>query len=51
MIGYDAEYPGYGWRGNKGYGSAEHFAAIDALGPSELHRKTWLHDRSAVPVE
>jgi ribonuclease HII len=47
MIAYDADYPGYGWTGNKGYGSAEHFAAIDALGPSALHRMTWLH---ATPV-
>jgi ribonuclease HII len=48
MIGYDGEYPGYGWSGNKGYGSAEHFAAIDALGPSALHRMTWLHERGPV---
>jgi ribonuclease HII len=43
MIEADAVYPGYGWSGNKGYGSADHYAAIDQLGPSELHRKTWLH--------
>jgi ribonuclease HII len=48
MIAYDADYPGYGWTGNKGYGSAEHFAAIDSLGPSALHRMTWLHDRTVV---
>ena len=48
MIGYDSDYPGYGWSGNKGYGSAEHFAAIDSLGPSALHRMTWLHDRSVL---
>lgn len=48
MIGYDAVHPGYGWSGNKGYGSADHFAAIDALGPSALHRLTWLHDRTPV---
>jgi ribonuclease HII len=48
MIGYDGEYPGYGWSGNKGYGSADHFAAIETLGPSALHRLTWLHDRSSL---
>jgi ribonuclease HII len=47
MIDYDLEYPGYGWAGNKGYGSAEHMAAIETLGPSALHRLTWLHDRTA----
>jgi ribonuclease HII len=45
MIGYDADFPGYGWTGNKGYGSSEHYAAIDRQGPSALHRKTWLHAR------
>ena len=42
MIDADAELPGYGWSGNKGYGSAGHFAAIEKLGPSRLHRLTWL---------
>jgi len=46
MIEADGHYPGYGWSGNKGYGSADHYAAIDALGPSALHRKTWLHART-----
>ena len=46
MIEADATFPGYGWSGNKGYGSASHFAALDALGPSELHRQTWLHERA-----
>lgn len=43
----DTVFPGYGWAGNKGYGSTEHFAAIDALGPSDVHRHTWLHPRTA----
>jgi len=47
MIEADARLPGYGWTGNKGYGSAEHYAAIDSLGPSDLHRHTWLHQRPA----
>lgn len=43
MIAADAELPGYGWSGNKGYGSAGHYEAIDRLGPSRLHRLSWLH--------
>lgn len=43
MISYDGEYPGYGWTGNKGYGSAAHYQALDELGPSPLHRLSWLH--------
>ena len=42
MIDADAATPGYGWAGNKGYGSAGHYAAIAELGATELHRHTWL---------
>ncbi|WP_290515359.1 ribonuclease HII [Aeromicrobium sp.] len=42
MIAYDSVTPGYGWSGNKGYGSAAHMSAIAELGPSELHRRSWL---------
>lgn len=43
MIAAHERSPGYGWSGNKGYGSAGHFAAIAELGATELHRHTWLH--------
>lgn len=46
MIEADAACPGYGWSGNKGYGSPAHFAAIAELGTTSMHRVTWLHDRS-----
>jgi ribonuclease HII len=42
MIAADALNPGYGWAGNKGYGSGAHMSAIVELGPTDLHRKTWL---------
>ncbi len=42
MIDADAVHPGYHWSGNKGYASADHYAAIDAIGPSPLHRWSWL---------
>ena len=42
MIAYDTLTPGYSWAGNKGYGSAAHMSAIASLGPSPLHRKSWL---------
>ncbi len=41
MIAHDRRYPGYGLAKHKGYGSAEHMAAIARLGPSPLHRKTF----------
>ena len=42
MVEADAVTPGYEWAGNKGYGSAAHMAAIARLGPTLLHRKSWL---------
>ena len=43
MIDADSRHPGYGWAGNKGYGSAAHFAAIADLGATDFHRRSWLH--------
>lgn len=43
MAAADAASPGYGWAGNKGYGSAAHLEAIRVLGASDEHRRTWLH--------
>lgn len=42
MIDSDAVHPGYLWTSNKGYASAEHYAGIQALGASALHRWSWL---------
>jgi ribonuclease HII len=50
MIGHDSEYPGYGWASNKGYSTREHFDAIDALGPSALHRLTWLKEAATLDL-
>ncbi len=38
----DARYPGYGFAQHKGYPTREHYAALDALGPSPVHRQTFL---------
>jgi ribonuclease HII len=37
----DAQYPQYGFAGHKGYGTAEHLAALDAHGVCPQHRKTF----------
>jgi ribonuclease HII len=42
MIDNDRLHPGYVWTSNKGYASAEHYAGIDRVGPSPLHRWSWL---------
>jgi len=49
MVAYDRRYPGYGLAGHKGYGSAEHLAAIARLGPSPLHRRTFRGVREHLP--
>lgn len=36
-----ARYPGYGWERNAGYATAEHRAAIERLGPTPHHRRTF----------
>ncbi len=39
---YDEIYPEYGFASHKGYGTAEHIAAIKEHGICELHRKTFV---------
>jgi ribonuclease HII len=41
MCALDAAHPGYGWTSNKGYGTPDHLAALDRLGPSVQHRKSF----------
>lgn len=36
------QYPGYGFEKHKGYGTRDHYAAIRELGPSPVHRVTFL---------
>ena len=38
MTDLDARWPGYGFAGHKGYGSAVHLDALQTLGPSPVHR-------------
>lgn len=37
----DAQYPHYGFAHNKGYGTAEHLAALDRYGPCPIHRRSF----------
>lgn len=41
MAGLDADCPGYGWRRNQGYGTAEHARALAELGVSVHHRRSF----------
>jgi ribonuclease HII len=42
MIEQDALYPQYGFARNKGYGTAEHIAALKRHGPCQIHRKSFI---------
>ena len=42
MEEYDQVLAGYGFADNKGYGSAEHIAALRKLGPTPIHRRTFI---------
>jgi ribonuclease HII len=47
MRSCDEQYPQYGLAANKGYGTAEHLAALRAHGPSPLHRYSFAPVREA----
>lgn len=42
MCEQDALYPEYGFARNKGYGTAEHIAAIRKYGPCPIHRRSFI---------
>jgi len=48
MREYDKQFPGYGFADHKGYATPQHYAAINALGPCPIHRRSFAPFR---PVE
>lgn len=42
METYEDIYPGYVFASNKGYGSAEHIAALKKMGPTPIHRASFI---------
>ncbi len=42
MKEYAQQYPEYGFDSNKGYGSADHIAALKKYGPCPIHRKSFI---------
>ncbi len=41
MHGLEVKFPGYGFAKHKGYGTAQHMAALQQLGPCPEHRKSF----------
>lgn len=44
MVEYDAVLPGYDFAKNKGYGTKAHIAGLKELGPSPIHRATFIRN-------
>jgi len=43
MTELDAKYPGFGFARHKGYSTPGHMAALDARGPSPVHRRSFIN--------
>jgi len=41
MVEFDKQFPGYGFAEHKGYSTPQHYAAITALGPCPIHRRSF----------
>jgi ribonuclease HII len=41
MVALARRYPAFAWETNKGYATAAHLAAIDAMGPTPHHRRSF----------
>jgi len=41
MTGYGERFPGYGFEQHKGYGTLGHLTALEALGASPIHRRSF----------
>jgi ribonuclease HII len=41
MRGLAVAFPGYGWETNVGYSTEEHLAALEKLGPTPHHRRSF----------
>ena len=41
MVALAQRYPAFGWERNKGYATASHLAALDAVGPTPHHRRSF----------
>lgn len=42
MVELDEKFPQYGFARNKGYGTAEHIAALKKYGPCPVHRRSFI---------
>lgn len=48
MILLDKQYPGYGFADHKGYPTAVHMSALDRLGVTDIHRRSYAPVRNKI---
>ena len=41
MVALDRDYPAYGFKQHKGYGTPDHLDALIRLGPCAIHRRSF----------
>jgi ribonuclease HII len=51
MLEMDGRFPGYGFGQHMGYGTAAHLAALERLGPCEIHRRSFAPIRRVMAGE
>jgi ribonuclease HII len=50
LVALDAEYPGYGFASHKGYPTAVHLSALENLGVTPVHRRSFAPVRKLLSV-
>jgi ribonuclease HII len=50
MLEYEARFPGYGFARHKGYCTADHMEALERLGPSPIHRRSFAPVRATAQL-
>ena len=50
MAGYARDYPGYGWERNRGYPTPEHVQAIERLGITPIHRRSFARVKERIEI-
>lgn len=51
MVELSSRFPGYGFARHKGYPTAEHLAALERLGPTPIHRRSFAPVRRLLEAE
>jgi ribonuclease HII len=51
MKALDSDFPGYGFSANKGYGTPQHLEALDRMGPTKIHRRSFAPVRRGATFE